>query len=185
MTPITSMGQMDCSMVESARLRSLVCLLSIAVSMWATAGCGDNAGAEGDIAASSGETRILGAKETRRLLRELPYRYEFSSVATPEGAESAVAGRVMGRHRTIVNFGIALGHGHKAIPVPRAGTRYSYGYPRSGFIFTSDLLIERSDGSLAPNPQLRTAAQQNEASEITVSMTDKLCLAATGDHCPP
>lgn len=175
---------MDCSLVEYGRLRLLACLLGLAALGWTTAGCGD-AGAEGDIAAGSGETRVLGAKETKRLLRKLPYRYKFRPVATPEGAESAVGGRVIGRHRTMVNFGIALGRGHKAVPVPRAGTRYSYGYPRGGFIFTSDLLIEESDGRLAPNPELRTAAQQNEASEMTVTMTDKLCLAATGEHCPP
>jgi len=153
--------------------------------MWAIAGCGGDAGAEGGIAGGSGEARVLSAKETKQLLRKLPYRYEFRQVATPEGAETAVAGRAMGRHRTIINFGIALGHGYKAVSVPQAGTRYSYGYSRGGFIFTSDLLIEGSDGRLAPNPQLRTAAQQNEASEMTVTMTDRLCLAATGEHCPP
>jgi hypothetical protein len=168
-------------MADPRRIRSLACLLGIAAAAWAMAGCG-NAGAEG---AGSGGTRVLGAKETKRVLRKLPYRYEFRPIATPPGAESAVAGQVIGRHRTKVNFGIALGHGHQAVPVPQAGTRYSYGYPRGGFIFTSDLLIVGSDGRLTPNPQLRTAAQQNEASEMTVAMTDKLCLAATGEHCPP
>jgi hypothetical protein len=115
----------------------------------------------------------------------LPYRYKFRSVTKPEGAEAAVAGQAVGRRRTKVKFGIALGHGNKAVPVPRAGTRYSYGYPKGGFIFTSDLLIEAPDGRLIPNPQIRTTAQQNEASEMTVAMTDKLCLAATGEHCPP
>jgi len=162
-------------------LRFFVCLLSITSLVWMVAGCGGDAGAEG----ADGGTSILSAKETKLLLRQLPYKYEFRTVATPEGAEAAVAGQVRARHHTVVNFGIELGHGHKAVPVPRAGTRYSYGYPRGGFIFTSDLLIEGPDGRLEPNPQIRTTAQQNEASEMTVSMTDKLCLAATGDHCPP
>ena len=64
-------------------------------------------------------------QETKRLLRQLPYRYKFRSVVKPEGAEAAVGGRVVGRHRTTVNFGIALGRGHYGVPVPRAGTRYS------------------------------------------------------------
>ncbi len=152
---------------------------------WTAAGCGDNAGAEGDIAEGSGETRVLGARETKQLLRQLPYRYKFRSVATPEGAEAAVAGRAVGRHRTILNFGIALGHGHYGVPVPRAGTIYSYGYPMGGFIFTDDEFIKGTGGRMVPNPQLHTAAQFDEASHMSVMMTDKLCLAATGDHCPP
>ena len=168
-------------MVELKYLRPLTCLLAIATLAWATAGCGD----AGAVGSSSGKTRVLSAKETKRLLRQLPYRYKFRRVGPPVGAEAAVAGRVVGRHRTVVNFGIALGNGHMAVPVPRAGTRYSYGFPRGGFIFTSDLLIEGLDGRLIPNPQIRTVAQQNEASDMTVSMTDKLCMAATGEHCPP
>jgi hypothetical protein len=124
-------------------------------------------------------------QETKRLLRKLPYRYQFRSVAIPKGAEAAVAGRAVGRHRTILNFGIALGHGHHGVPVPRAGTIYSYGYPRGGFIFTDDEFIRGADGRMVPNPQLHSAAQFNEASQMSVMMTDKLCLAATGEHCPP
>ena len=164
-------------MVNLGCLRSLVCLLGMAALAWTATGCGGDAGAAG--------SKVLSAKETKRLLRQLPYRYTFRSVAKPKEAEAAVAGRAVGGHRTVVNFGIALGHGHYGVPVPRAGTRYSYGYPRGGFIFTNDTLIEGPDGSLAPNPKHHTAAQQNEASNMTVSMTDKLCLAATGRHCPP
>ena len=167
------------------RLRLFVCLPGAVALVWIVAGCGDDAGAEGDIAAGSSETRVLGAKEAKRLLRELPYRYEFRPVAIPEGAEAAVAGRAVGRHRTILNFGVALGHGHYGVPVPRAGTSESYGYPRGGFIFTNDLLIRGPDGRLVSNPHFHTAAQWDEATSMSVMMTDKLCLAATGDHCPP
>jgi hypothetical protein len=38
---------------------------------------------------------------------------------------------------------------------------------------------------LAPNPHFHTAAQWDEATSMSVSMTDKLCMAATGEHCPP
>jgi hypothetical protein len=168
-------------MVESGRLRFLPCLLGIVALAWTTAGCGD-AGAEG---AGSNETGVLGAKETKRLLRQLPYRYKFRPVAKPEGADAAVAGRAVGRHHTRLNFGIALGHGHHGVPVPRAGTSYSYGYPRGGFIFTDDEFINGPDGRMMPNPQLHTTAQFDEASHMSVMMTDKLCLAATGEHCPP
>lgn len=150
-----------------------------------TIGCGDDAGAEGDIAGGSGETRVLDAKETEQLLRQLPYRYKFRGVATPKGAEAAVAGHAVGRHRTILNFGIALGHGHYGVPVPRAGISESYGYSRGGFIFTTDTQVRGPDGRLEPGPQFKTAAQWREASHMEVVMTDKLCLAATGEHCPP
>jgi hypothetical protein len=91
----------------------------------------------------------------------------------------------VGRHRTVLNFGIALGHGRNGVPVPRAGTIYSYGYPRGGFIFTDDEFIKGPGGRMVPNPQLHTAAQFDEASQMSVMMTDKLCLAATSEHCPP
>jgi hypothetical protein len=179
------MGQMDCSMVELGRMRLPVCLLGVVALAWAAAGCGDDAGAEGEISAGSGETRVLGPQETMQLLRQLPYRYKFKSVVSPEGADAAVAGRAVGPHRTILNFGIALGHGHVGVPVTRAGTAESYGYPRGGFIFTSDEFIKGSEGRMVPNPQLHTAAQWREASHMEVTMTDRLCLAATGGHCPP
>jgi hypothetical protein len=167
-------------MGEPKSLCLITCLLGIAALAWGMAGCGDDAGAEGD----SGE-RVLSAKETKRLLRQLPYRYEFRSVAIPKGAEAAVAGRAVGRHRTILSFGIALGRGHYGVPVPRAGTSESYGYPRGSFIFTNDLLIKGPNGRLASNPRFQTAAQWDEATSMSVMMTDKLCLATTGDHCPP
>lgn len=174
---------MDCSMVRTDRR---ICLLLVAAVLVATvAGCGDGAGAEGETTARSGESGVLSTHEAKQLLRQLPYRYTFRSVATPDGAEAAIAGKAVGRHRTVVNFGIALGRGGDAVPVPRAGTRYAYGFRRGGFIFTSDELIENSAGRLIPNPQHPTAAQQNEASEMTVAMTDKLCRATTSEPCPP
>lgn len=131
-----------------------------------------------------GQTPILGAQETENLLRQLPYRYEFREVPTPEGAESALAGRAIGRHHTVINFGVALGHGHHGVPVPQAGISEPYSSPRDGFIFTNDLEVKDADGHLAANPHFHTAAQWNEAISMSVMMTDKLCLAITGEHCP-
>jgi hypothetical protein len=173
---------MDCSMVETSRLQLFACLLGIAALVWAMTGCGGNAGAKG---AGSDEMGVLSAKETKRLLRQLPYRYTFRQVTTPKGAQGAVAGRAIGGHHTRLNFGIALGHGYHGVPVPGAGTEESYGNPRGGFIFTDDLLIKGSDGRLKTNPHLQTAAQWDEATNMSVMMTDKLCLAATGEHCSP
>ncbi|MFL5901453.1 MAG: hypothetical protein ACJ75S_09685 [Solirubrobacterales bacterium] len=160
------------------RLRwlALFTILLLTSSEWVIIGCGGDAG--------PASSKVLGANKMKQLLRQLPYRYTFRPVAKPKEAEAAVAGRAVGRHRTVVNFGVALGHGRYGVSVPHVGTRYSYGYPRDGFIFTNDTLIEEPDGSLAPNPKHHTAAQQNEASNMTVSMTDKLCIAATGEHCP-
>ena len=149
------------------------------------AGCGDNSSAEEVTTAGSGGSSLLSAKETKRLLRQLPYRYTFRPVAKPEGADAAVAGRAVGAHRTVLQFGIALGHGHHAVPVPRAGTSGSYGYPRGGFIYTDDVLVKGKDGHLVSNPKFHNAAQWNEANNMSVMMTDKLCLAVTNDHCPP
>ncbi|HEU5254277.1 MAG TPA: hypothetical protein VFU16_13230 [Solirubrobacterales bacterium] len=170
-------------MAKGARLRFLVYLLSGVALAGVAMGCGEDA--EGETSADAGETRVLSATETKQLLHQLTYRYKFRQVATPEGAEAAVAGRVFGPHHTVLNFGVALGHGNHAVPVPRAGTAESYGYPRGGFIFTTDTFIKGSDGRLVPNPKLKTAAQWRQASDIEVKMTDKLCLAATGGHCPP
>lgn len=170
------MDQMDCSIIEAVRLRLFVCLLGIAALTGAAVGCG--VGGDGD-------TTVLSAQETKQLLRQLPYRYTFRSVATPEGADAAVAGRAVGGHRTVLNFGIALGHGHYGVPVPKAGTEESYGYPRGGFIFTNDSLIKGPDGHLITNPILKTDTQWREAGHMEVTMTDKLCLAVTGEHCPP
>ena len=128
---------------------------------------------------------MLGGKETKQLLRQLPYHYEFKPVSQPDGAEAAVAGLAIGRHRTKLNFGIALGHGHNGVPIPGAGSSESYGYPKGGFIFTTDLQVTGPDGRLAVNPRIHTAAQWDEATTMSVMITDQLCLAATGDHCPP
>jgi len=171
---------MDYSMAELKRLRPLVCLISGFVLVLMTVGCA----AAGDASSSSGEARVLGPKETKYLLRQLPYRYEFRVVSKPKEADAAVAGRAVGPHHTVLNFGIALGHGHHGVPVPRAGTSESYGYPRGGFIFTTDTFIKGPGGRLEPGPQFKTVAQWREASHMEVMMTDKLCRAATGEPCP-
>jgi hypothetical protein len=171
-------------MAKGGRFRLLVCLLSGVALMGIAVGCGDDAGADEDTAADAGGARVLSVTETKQLLGQLPYRYEYRSVPAPGGAAAAVAGRVVGPHHTVLEFGLALGHGHRGVPVPGAGTAEIYSYPRGGFIFTTDTFVKGPGGRLVPNPRLKTAAQWRESSHMEVMMTDKLCLAATGDHCP-
>jgi hypothetical protein len=133
--------------------------------------------------AGCGEAPVLTVKEVKHLLRQLPYRYEFRPLPTPEGAEAAVAGRAFGPHHTVLNFGIALGHGDKPAVSHRKAAE-SYRYLPGGFIFTSDLFVWGPDGRLKAGPQFRTAAQSREAGHMEVLMTDVLCRATTGEHCP-
>lgn len=181
MIPITSTDQMACSVNEKQPVHLFACLLVLVAAGWTITGCG-----AGEVAVEGGSqgTRVLGPRETKQLLLQLPYRYTFRPVATPDGADAAVAGRAIGPHHTELNFGIALGHGYHGVPVPAAGTEESYGYSRGGFIFTDDSLVKGANGRLESNPHLHTAAQWHEALSMSVAMTDKLCLAATGEHCP-
>jgi hypothetical protein len=176
---MTSTVLMACSMAEARRLGCLACLVGAAALALAAVGCGESGSADFD------GTRVLSKKETVQLLRRLPYHYEFRPVATPKDADAAVAGRAVGPHRTVVNFGIALGRGYYGVPVPGAGISEVYGYTRGGFIFTDDLRVKGPDGRFEANPHLHTAAQWRESGHMDVEMTDKLCLAATGEHCPP
>lgn len=80
----------------------------------------------------------------------------------------------MGFHHTVLNFGIELEHGCEPVAsYPQAAEVDR----QSSFIFTSDALVK-------PAPQLKTASQRREATHMEVLMTDRLCRATTGDHCP-
>lgn len=158
---------MVAALANSQAPRFLVFLLSVSALTGAVLGCG--------------ETRVLSAQEAKDLLRQLPYRYDFREVPTPEGAEAAVAGRAIGRHHTELNFGIALGHGSEPVMQRPSAVEIDR---HSSFIFTSDAPVRGSDGRLEPARQLKTAAQWREATQMDVLMTDKLCRATTGKHCP-
>ena len=173
-------------MAEVKTARPPAWLLCGITLIWALTGCGSSAdaGAEETVSVEIGKTRVLSAGESRQLLRQLPYRYEFRKVPKPEGAEAALAGRAVGPHHTVLNFGIALGRRTEGVPVPGAGTTESFSYPRGGFVFTTDTFVRGPDGHLVPGPQFETAAQWRESSRMEVMMTDKLCKAATGEPCP-
>src|SRR4051794_24774785 len=117
------MVRTGCSMVEMSFRRACAYLL---VTAAVASGCGGGADAETGAAAPKPEARVLSAAEAKQVLRDLPYRYAFKSVAKPEGGQAAVSGRAIGPHHTVLNFGIALGHETNGVPVPGAGTAESY-----------------------------------------------------------
>src|SRR5204862_6795876 len=97
MHPITSLDQMACSVNETRHINHLFACMFVLVAVgWTITGCG----AGEVVAGGSGGTRVLSPRETKRLLRQLPYRYTFRPVATPDCADAAVAGRAIGRHHT-------------------------------------------------------------------------------------
>lgn len=151
---------------------SLVALAIVA----ALYGCA--AGAEGE--RSSASPHILSAAETKRLLLQLPYRYRWRKIEIPRGATGAVAGTAVGRHRTVIHFGVSLGTEGEPVPVPQSGARNPYDYSGGGgFVFTDDIIIPGGIGK-----QIKTAAQWREANLMEVEMTQKLCEATTGEVCP-
>ena len=104
-------------------------------------GCGSaTAGGETDLhQLSEGEfANVLPVSGAKRALQSLPYSYTFRHVARPKGAQGALAGRVVGNHDTVLNFGIALGRHPEPVPVPHAGAEIGE-YP--GFLFTDDELV--------------------------------------------
>ncbi len=153
-------------------------MLSAAIGLTVAAvGCGD-----GVSTAEAGADRQLTPVLTKRALRTLPYRYEFREVPLPEGASGAVAGRAFGKHRTYLDFGIALGEEALPVPVPQAGAT---DVARHGdFIFTANVIVEDRNGHFVTGKQLHTQAQWLEANSMVVEMEGKLCRAITGRPCP-
>ena len=118
--------------------------------------------------------------EVKQLLRRLPYRFEFRPVTPPDGASAAVAGKVIGPHRTVVNFGISFGN--EGVPVPHAGTLNAAG--GSTYVITDDTLIRGKHQRLESGKQFHTAAQWRESSKMMVDIEEALCKAQTGKPCP-
>lgn len=123
----------------------------------------------------------LTAQEAKELFEQLPYRYKFRRAPTREETDEVLAGRAFGPHRTVLNFGLSLGESPKLVPVPKAGVSDSYVYSDAGFAFTSDLDVDRVSGALTPRKSYR---QYRQAAHMEVELTDKLCVAVTGEHCP-
>jgi len=148
-----------------------------------TIGCGCGAAANGE--GTVGSPRVLSSGEAKRLLLRLPYRYRWRQVPLPKGASGALAGTAMGKHRTVIHFGVAFGTAAEAVPVPQAGRRNPYDYSQGGgFVFTDDIIVPRSIVPSGIGKQIKTAAQWHEANIMEVEMEEKLCKASTGEPCP-
>jgi hypothetical protein len=93
-----------------------------------------------------------------------------------------VAAKVIGPHRTVVNFGIALGGEGGAVPVPHAGTLNAVG--GTAFVVTDDTLIRGTKEKWESGKQFRTGAQWREAGQMIVDIEESLCKAHTGKPCP-
>jgi len=127
---------------------------------------------------------VLSVQETKSVLRSLPYRYIFREVRTPAGAYGAVAGRVRGKHRTVLNFGISLGDAPERVPVPGAGTLEFDSEPQAGFVLTDDLQVPNGHGGWKVGERFKSVAQWREANNMEVAIVEALCRAATGEPCP-
>jgi len=141
------------------------------------AGCGCGASADGE--ATGTPPHSIDASEAKQVLATLPYRYRWRKVELPAGARDAVAGTAVGKHRTVVHFGISLGGNTDPVPVPQAGTASAYGYPRGEFVFTDDVITRDGIGK-----QITNAAQWREGNRMVVEMEEKLCRTVTGKPCP-
>ena len=99
-------------------------------------------------------------------------------MSLPEGPSGALAGSAIGRHHTVVQFGISLGGKSEPVPVPRAGIGGAYYYWGGGFVFTDDLVVPGGETNF------HSRAQWHEAVDMVIEMQDKLCEASTGEFCP-
>jgi hypothetical protein len=126
-------------------------------------------------------TRTPDEAEVKQLLRQLPYRFEFRPVDPPDGASGAVAGRVIGPHRTVVHFGISLGHDGDPVPLG-PGTDTADATGGETFRVTDDTMVI-VNGKLKAGHQFHTDAQWNESARIVVDIEEKLCRATTGKPC--
>lgn len=168
-------------------------MIDLAKPMWRMAMCAfiatgilsSGCGASGAFGGPESAPRIISSGEGKRLLLQLPYRFQFHAVTLPDGASGAIAGTALGKHKTVLHFGISFGKDPEAVPVPRVGTVDPYDYSNAaGFVFNDDMEVPGRNESVHPGPQFHTEAQWQEAANIVVGMQQTLCRAATGKPCP-
>lgn len=125
--------------------------------------------------------KTLSEAETKSLLRQLPYRFEFRSVRVPQGASGAVAGRVIGGHGTVVRFGVSLGSGGEPVSL---GSYTDFADATGGATFrvTDDAWIV-VNGRPTFGKQIHTQAQWHEAATMKVDIEEKLCRATERKPC--
>lgn len=131
---------------------------------------------------SCGGTKTLSEEETKQLLRQLPYRFEFRSVADPAGASGAVAGTAYGPHHTVLRFGVSLGRGGAPVSLgPHSDLADATG--GETFRVTGDNTLIVGD-KLRFNPRIKTRAQWHTVTDMHVDIEEKLCRATEGHACP-
>lgn len=151
-------------------------IVAVVAAVSCGTGCGDSSAAEDT------EGVTVNAAEAKRVLLKLPYRYEFRQVKLPDGASSAIAGRVYGLHKTWFDFGIAFGNQSMPVSVPRAGVSGAIGNP--GFVFNSNIVVPGRQSRWEAGRQFHTAAQWHESGHMENEMEQSLCKAVTGEPCP-
>ena len=131
--------------------------------------------------ASHSDTKTLSKAETKSLLRELPYRFRFDDVPSPDGASGAVAGRAFGPHRTTIRFGVSLGSGGAPVSL---GPHTDFADATGGETFrvTNDATIIVGD-KLERGPRIVTEAQWRQSATMVVDIEEKLCRATEGKAC--
>lgn len=151
-------------------------------------GCGSTAVGTTAVGTTTGKTqiestRVLSSGEAKEALLRLPYRFTFRHVDPPKWASGAIAGRAVGLHHTVLDFGVSLGRRPYPVSVPRAGTSEVSAYLNGAFAYTDDLQVPGRHERWEPGPQFHTEAQWHEAGHMGVEMREKLCIAATGRVC--
>lgn len=173
-------------MVDRDRLCFLLALLVVLGLSSVLLGCAGGGGGP-DAVQGHGEgdrsPNQLDTKNAEAALRLLPYRYKFRSVPRPDGDIVALRGRAIGEHHTVVPFGVILGDSSDEL-LPSPGAAETYRYPQGRFSFTTDIVLVDSTGRLEANSRYHSAAQWEEANRMEVRMTERLCQASTGEHCP-
>lgn len=165
-------------------MRRFAVLFAMCAAVSFISGCGGAAKGEAaqQDARQGSIVHLLRTSQAKRALLALPYSYTFRKVALPRGARGALAGRVVGAHKTVLHFGIALGQHPDAVPVPHSGMSEIGQYP--GFVYTDDELVPGRREKWEPGPQFHTAAQWKEVARMSVAMVERLCRAETHQPCP-
>jgi hypothetical protein len=132
--------------------------------------------------ACGGGTKTLSEAETKELLRQLPYRFEFRPVADPEGASGAVAGTVYGPHHTVLRFGVSLGEEARQVSLGPHTDFGNGGGTETAHVTADETLIV--GGKLRFNPRIKTRAQWQTAGDMHVGIEEQLCKEIEGHPCP-
>jgi len=125
--------------------------------------------------------KTLSEGETRDLLRELPYHFEFRPAPIPDGADGAIAGVARGPHGTLLRFGVSLGRNGRAVSLgPHTDLSDAPGGETFRVTDNSSIIV---NGHMETNPQIKSVAEWHEAISIAVAIQEKLCRATEGRPC--